>query len=145
LYAPQDSFYKNLAAEAIKSGICIDLFTFPTTYTDVATLGSMAAMTGGSLRRFPLFKSSSDGERVSRAADLSHNVDWFYSFSPAVTLPYACPLSVYRQAVSSRLASACLGDWPAGLAPVWLRGDAARALQCRPARHGLLRLIPHGK
>lgn len=64
LFVPQDSFYKTLASDAIKHGICIDLFLFPTTYTDVATLGAMVATTGGALRRFPLFKSSSDGERL---------------------------------------------------------------------------------
>ena len=31
---------------------------------DVATLGAMATNTGGTLRRYPLFKSTHDGEKV---------------------------------------------------------------------------------
>lgn len=64
LFAPQDGFHKAIAADCIKYGVCLDLFAFPTSYMDVATLGAMATTTGGALRRYPLFKSSHDGEKL---------------------------------------------------------------------------------
>ena len=39
LFGPQDSYYKNLAINCVDSGICIDLFLFPNTYIDIATIG----------------------------------------------------------------------------------------------------------
>ncbi|CAJ0645261.1 9784_t:CDS:2 [Entrophospora sp. SA101] len=41
LYAPQDTYYKTQAINCVDSGICIDLFLFPNTYIDVATIGKL--------------------------------------------------------------------------------------------------------
>jgi protein transport protein SEC24 len=41
LYAPADKFYKNLANEYAKYGLCIDLFLFPSAYTDVVIFSSL--------------------------------------------------------------------------------------------------------
>eukprot|EP00052_Salpingoeca_macrocollata_P001715 m.27111 g.27111 ORF g.27111 m.27111 type:complete len:849 (-) comp11617_c0_seq1:48-2594(-) len=64
LFKPQDKFYHGLGTECCKAGVCADLFLFPNSYIDVATLGDFAAATGGSVYRYPYFKSTYDGEKL---------------------------------------------------------------------------------
>ncbi|CAG8719921.1 5381_t:CDS:2, partial [Racocetra fulgida] len=55
LFGPQDNYYKTLAVNCVDSGICIDLFLFPNTYIDVATIGETYF--------YPNFDAQRDGEK----------------------------------------------------------------------------------
>ena len=53
---PQGNFYMNLVKECIDAGVSIDLFLFPNSYVDVATIGLMVTQTGGQVYRYSYFK-----------------------------------------------------------------------------------------
>ncbi|CAG8555774.1 1225_t:CDS:10 [Paraglomus occultum] len=72
LFGPQDLFYKNLAIDCVDAGICIDLFLFPNSYVDVATIGLLSSITGGESYYYPNFNSSRDGAKF--AYELRQNV-----------------------------------------------------------------------
>ncbi|CAG8538284.1 12091_t:CDS:10 [Funneliformis mosseae] len=72
LFGPQDSYYKNLAINCVDSGICIDLFLFPNTYTDIATIGLLSCLTGGETYYYPNFEVQRDGEKF--AFELHQNI-----------------------------------------------------------------------
>ncbi|CAG8723248.1 20660_t:CDS:10, partial [Dentiscutata erythropus] len=63
LFGPQDNYYKTLAVNCVDSGICIDLFLFPNTYVDVATIGLLSCLTGGETYFYPNFDAQRDGEK----------------------------------------------------------------------------------
>ncbi|KAF0507910.1 ER to Golgi transport-related protein [Gigaspora margarita] len=63
LFGPQDNYYKTLAVNCVDSGICIDLFLFPNTYIDVATIGLLSCLTGGETYFYPNFDAQRDGEK----------------------------------------------------------------------------------
>ena len=46
----------NLAKECVTNGVSIDLFLFPNSYVDVATIGLMVTQTGGQVYRYSYFK-----------------------------------------------------------------------------------------
>ena len=46
----------NLAKECVSNGVSIDLFLFPNSYIDVATVGLMVTQTGGQVYRYSYFK-----------------------------------------------------------------------------------------
>lgn len=46
----------NLAKECVSNGVSIDLFLFPNSYIDVATIGLMVTQTGGQVCRYSYFK-----------------------------------------------------------------------------------------
>ncbi len=52
LLAPAGSVYQKLAEECVKFGVGVELFLFPGTYCDVATLAKMASTTGGELHYY---------------------------------------------------------------------------------------------
>lgn len=54
----------NLAKECVKNSVSIDLFLFPNSYIDVATLGLMVTQTGGQIYRYSYFKVTFSAERV---------------------------------------------------------------------------------
>lgn len=58
LLQPQVPFYTNLAKDCVKHGVGIDLFLFPNGYTDVATIGRLSSITGGSIYKYSHFKVS---------------------------------------------------------------------------------------
>ena len=53
---PQNSFYEKLAKDCVENGVGVDLFLFPNAYIDVATIGSVATLTGGQIYRYSYFK-----------------------------------------------------------------------------------------
>lgn len=63
ILAPQNDFYKKLGEQCVAQGCCVDLFLFPNAYVDVATVGDVCKLTGGSLFRYNYFQSDVDGER----------------------------------------------------------------------------------
>lgn len=56
ILTPQNSFYEKLAKECVENGVAVDLFLFPNAYIDVATIGSVATLTGGQIYRYSYFK-----------------------------------------------------------------------------------------
>ena len=56
ILTPQSGFYEKLAKECVESGVAVDLFLFPNAYIDVATIGSVATLTGGQIYRYSYFK-----------------------------------------------------------------------------------------
>lgn len=46
----------NLAKECVNNGVSLDLFLFPNSYVDVATVGLMVTQTGGQIYRYSYFK-----------------------------------------------------------------------------------------
>jgi protein transport protein SEC24 len=42
LFLSQNDFYKNLAFDCARKGVCVDQFLFPSSYIDVATLGKFS-------------------------------------------------------------------------------------------------------
>eukprot|EP00835_Amoeboradix_gromovi_P002504 NODE_144_length_17694_cov_0.489741.p1 type:complete len:1083 gc:universal NODE_144_length_17694_cov_0.489741:6165-2917(-) len=53
LYPPDDMYYQQLAKDLIKRNVCLDVFSFPTAYVDLATIGHLCTKTGGSNYFFP--------------------------------------------------------------------------------------------
>lgn len=72
ILTPQVELYTKLGEECVKSGCAVDLFLFPNSYTDVATLSQLTAVTGGSLFKYQYFEAAKDSERFLR--DLYQNV-----------------------------------------------------------------------
>ncbi|GES88569.1 Sec23/Sec24 family protein [Rhizophagus clarus] len=54
------------------SGICIDLFLFPNTYIDIATIGLLSCLTGGEMYYYPNFDVQKDGGKF--AFELHQNI-----------------------------------------------------------------------
>ncbi|KAI9011499.1 Sec23/Sec24 trunk domain-containing protein [Gaertneriomyces semiglobifer] len=72
LYEPQEYFWRKLGQEFSSAGVCVDMFLFPTQYIDVATIGSLSALTGGEVWHYPNFDRQRDGRRFSE--DLKRSV-----------------------------------------------------------------------
>ena len=63
MLVPSDPIFEKVARECVDVGVGVDLFLFPHSYVDVASLGKVTAATGGSLQRYPMFRADVDGER----------------------------------------------------------------------------------
>lgn len=65
LFVPAgDGFYRSIAEECVDSGIGVNLFLFPTSYIDVASLGVLPGLTGGELFFHPRFEPVRDGAKL---------------------------------------------------------------------------------
>ena len=64
LFGVQDAFYRQLGEEFALAGVGLNAFFFPSQYIDVATIGHMAAETGGEVFFHPRFDPVRDGARV---------------------------------------------------------------------------------
>lgn len=56
LFQPQSSVYDSLAKECVAHGCCVTLFLFPSQYVDVASLGLVPQLTGGTLYKYNNFQ-----------------------------------------------------------------------------------------
>ncbi|XP_042431796.1 protein transport protein Sec24-like At3g07100 [Zingiber officinale] len=65
LRLPEDSFYKQMAAELTKNQIAVDIYAFSEKYTDIASLGSLAKYTGGQVYHYPSFQVALHREKLS--------------------------------------------------------------------------------
>ncbi|XP_074557837.1 protein transport protein SEC24 A-like [Curcuma longa] len=65
LRLPEDSFYKQMAAEFTKNQIAVDIYAFSEKYTDIASLGSLAKYTGGQVYHYPSFQVAIHHEKLS--------------------------------------------------------------------------------
>ncbi len=58
LLSPASSSYQKLAEDCVKFGVSVELFLFPSTYCDVATLGHLTSTTGGELHYYRNYQVS---------------------------------------------------------------------------------------
>ncbi|KAK9729542.1 COPII coat Sec23p-Sfb3p heterodimer component [Basidiobolus ranarum] len=79
LYSPQETFYKTLATDMVESGISVDMFLFPNSYVDVATIGTLASLTGGDIHFYSNFDPQKEGMKFTR--ELQHNVTRKFGFN----------------------------------------------------------------
>ncbi|XP_071503728.1 protein transport protein Sec24C-like [Diadema antillarum] len=70
--SPQISFYTKLSQECVVQGCSVDMFLFPNSYVDVATIGQVCTLTGGQCYKYSYFQASNDGERFIH--DLTRNL-----------------------------------------------------------------------
>ncbi|KAI9342470.1 Sec23/Sec24 trunk domain-containing protein [Zopfochytrium polystomum] len=79
LFEPQEFFWRKLGQDCSKDGVCVDLFLFRHSYIDVATLGSLSAITGGDTTYYENFMAERDGirfiEDLKRSASRSFGFD----------------------------------------------------------------------
>nr|DBA28906.1 TPA: hypothetical protein GDO54_009191 [Pyxicephalus adspersus] len=63
LFLPQSNVYENLAKECVANGCCVDLFLFPNNYIDVASMGLVTMLTGGTLYKYNNFQVHAEGQQ----------------------------------------------------------------------------------
>jgi protein transport protein SEC24 len=63
LLRPGTNWYKDTAVEFSRSQISVDMYLFPRSYVDVASLGDLPKLTAGTLRTYPGFNYDTDGPR----------------------------------------------------------------------------------
>lgn len=73
LFQPQKGIYDQLVQDCVSIGCCVDLFLFPSQYTDVATMGSVSMQTGGSVYKYSNFQVPADGDHFLN--DLRRDVE----------------------------------------------------------------------
>ncbi|KAK6110300.1 Sec23/Sec24 trunk domain family protein [Brugia pahangi] len=69
---PHIDFYSKLGEECVKAGCAVDLFLFPNSFVDVASLSPVCYLTGGSIYKYQYFETQKDSQRF--LADLSHDI-----------------------------------------------------------------------
>uniref|UniRef100_A0A8R1XUL5 Sec23/Sec24 trunk domain-containing protein n=1 Tax=Onchocerca volvulus TaxID=6282 RepID=A0A8R1XUL5_ONCVO len=69
---PHTDFYSKLGEECVKAGCAVDLFLFPNSFVDVASLSPVCSLTGGSIYKYQYFETQKDSERF--LVDLSHDI-----------------------------------------------------------------------
>lgn len=72
ILSPQSQVYTKLGQECVKAGCSVDLYLFPNSYVDVATIGQVSSLTGGHCHKYKHFQASVDGERFIH--DLTTNI-----------------------------------------------------------------------
>ncbi|OQV24771.1 Protein transport protein Sec24C [Hypsibius exemplaris] len=63
LLRPQVPDYTDLAKECVAVGCSVDLFLFPNSYIDVATLSEVSRLTGGETHKYAYYQADKDGHR----------------------------------------------------------------------------------
>ncbi len=63
LLRPAQNWYKETAVEFSRAQICVDMFLFPHSYIDVASLAELPKVTAGTLHTYPGFNYNADGPR----------------------------------------------------------------------------------
>ncbi|KAL0458191.1 UNVERIFIED_CONTAM: protein transport protein Sec24-like [Sesamum latifolium] len=78
LRAPEDPFYKQMAADLTKYKIAANIYAFSDKYTDIASLGTLAKYTGGQVYYYPSFQASihKDKLRHELTRDLTRETAW---------------------------------------------------------------------
>ncbi|KAJ2995947.1 COPII coat Sec23p-Sfb3p heterodimer component [Globomyces sp. JEL0801] len=72
LFEPQEFYWKKLGQECAVNGVSVDLYLFPTTYIDIATLGTLPALSGGDIHLYNNFNANLHG--VKFANDLQRTL-----------------------------------------------------------------------
>lgn len=78
LRIPEDSFYKQMAADFTKNQIAVDIYAFSEKYSDIASLGTLAKYTGGQVYHYPSFKADSHQAKLRHelTRDLTRETAW---------------------------------------------------------------------
>lgn len=76
LFQPQKGVYEQLCKDCVAQGCCVDLFLFPSQYSDLATMADVPSHTGGSVYKYNNFqvgqgKASRPAEQSGKAPTLS--------------------------------------------------------------------------
>lgn len=61
---PQSTYYNTLGQDCVGAGVSVDLYLFNNSYVDVATIGQVARLSGGSVNKYTYFQADIDGPRV---------------------------------------------------------------------------------
>ncbi|CAH1795236.1 unnamed protein product [Owenia fusiformis] len=72
LLGPQSNFYTKLGQDCVAAGCGVDIFLFPNSYTDIATIGEVCRLTGGQMFKYTYFQADLDGSRFIE--DLQRNI-----------------------------------------------------------------------
>lgn len=72
ILSPQTNFYSKLATECVAAGCSVDLFLFPNSYCDVATMSDICRLTSGNMYKYSYFQADLDGDRFME--DLKNNI-----------------------------------------------------------------------
>uniref|UniRef100_K9IPQ2 Putative vesicle coat complex copii subunit sec24/subunit sfb2 n=1 Tax=Desmodus rotundus TaxID=9430 RepID=K9IPQ2_DESRO len=73
LFQPQSSVYDSLARDCVAHGCCVTLFLFPSQYVDVASLGLVPQLTGGTLYKYSKFQVHLDSQQF--LSDLRNEIE----------------------------------------------------------------------
>jgi len=84
ILTPQTPFYTNIAKDCVANGVSVDLFLFPNSYIDVATIGLLATQTGGQIYRYSYFKDVTHGKQFIE--DLKKNLQREIGFDAIMRL-----------------------------------------------------------
>ncbi|KAG6429131.1 hypothetical protein SASPL_107170 [Salvia splendens] len=78
LRAPEDPFYKLMAADFTKFQISVNIYAFSDQYTDIASLGTLAKYSGGQVYYCPSFQSSTHKYKLAHelTRDLTRETAW---------------------------------------------------------------------
>ncbi|CAM6129440.1 unnamed protein product [Calypogeia fissa] len=90
LLPEQTSFYKDLAATAVQSGVCIDMFAITNEYTDLASLKFLSIESGGGLFLY------SNADEATLPQDLYRMLSRPYAFGCALRVRTSPELKVAR-------------------------------------------------
>jgi len=72
ILTPQCKFYSQLGEECVAAGCSVDVFLFPNSYCDVATISDICRLTSGNMYKYSYFQADLDGDRFIQ--DLKTNV-----------------------------------------------------------------------
>lgn len=61
LFEPAEYFWKKCGQDFASCGVSVDMYLFPTSYIDVATIGILSQLTGGTLYNYTNFETTKDG------------------------------------------------------------------------------------
>lgn len=73
LFQPQTNVYESLAKDCVANGCCVTLFLFPSQYADVASLGLVPQLTGGTLYKYNNFQIHLDRQHF--LSDLRNDIE----------------------------------------------------------------------
>ncbi|XP_045687172.1 protein transport protein Sec24D [Phyllostomus hastatus] len=73
LFQPQSGVYDALARDCVAHGCCVTLFLFPSQYVDVASVGLVPQLTGGTLYKYNKFQVHLDSPQL--LSDLRNEVE----------------------------------------------------------------------
>lgn len=72
ILTPQTKFYSQLGQECVAAGCSVDVFLFPNSYCDVATISEICRLTSGNMYKYSYFQADLDGDRFIE--DLKNNI-----------------------------------------------------------------------
>ncbi|TMS38858.1 hypothetical protein L596_005490 [Steinernema carpocapsae] len=76
--APSTDFYSKLAEECVKNGCGVDLFLFPSSFMDIASIAPLATLSGGTIYKYQYFDVNRDAARF--LYDLRKDVSRYIAF-----------------------------------------------------------------